>query len=393
MLRTEPMPAAWVSAIRFLSLTRLRGFSLVFYPHPDALYLCAMFVSFYSSDLASRPVCLTSAIGCVDISTDAPSIRISLSADGEEFYSARLYAYGGMVSVDDLASVIELHFQRKGWCRHTVTVSASVSASPEVSDSMTLDCLYCSYDVPEDFDPSRSFYTLFQVQRVPPSAVFPVYGPMTQDSVVSLRVSGRDAGFNPASYELQMYAADGYVRISIPEIAERCRTLGGLERIYTVSVFSGDLVKSVFICDMPDFLEFNFRNCFNCPETVFIPGTSVMKTEVSRDLAYASGHVLQYNYMTTRTYEHTTAPLTRIEAAVISQLVESRSVSVMADGKLYPVVITDHTSEVSSDDSTLNTLKFTWRFTGRRPRLFGDTLSPLLESYGIFTQQFTDPYQ
>lgn len=352
-----------------------------------------MFVSFYSSDLASRAVCLTSAIGRVDISTDAPSLRISLSADSEIFYAVRLYAYDGMVSVDDLASVIELHFQRKGWHRHAVTVSAIVSGSPEVSDSMTLDCLYCSYDVPVDFDPSKSFYTCFQIQRVPPSAEFPVYGPMTRNSVVSLRVSGRDAGFNPASYELKTFADDGYVRISIPEVAERCLALGGLERIHTVSVFCGDLVKSVFVFDMPDFLEFRFRNCFNCPETVFVPGKSVMKTEVSRDLAYASGQVLQYNYMTTRTYEHVTAPLTRMEAAVISQLVESRSVSVFADGREYPAVITDHTSEVSNDDSTLNSLKFTWRFTGKRPRLFGDTLSPLLESYGIFTHQFEEPYQ
>lgn len=352
-----------------------------------------MYVDFLSSDLAERSICVTSAIGRIDISTDAPSLRISLSADGAEFYSARIYAYDGKVSVDDLASVIELHFQRQGWHRHAVTISAIVADAPEVSDSMTLDCLYCSYDLPEDFDLSKSFYTCFQTQRVPPSAEFPVYGPMTQDSVVSLRVSGRDADFNPASYELQMFAADGYIRISIPEIAERCLTLGGLQRIYTVSIFCGDIVKSVFIYNMPDFLEFSFRNCFNCPETIFVPGKSVMKTEVSRDLAYSSGHVLQYNYMTTRTYEHTTAPLTRMEAAVISQLVESRYVSVTVDGKVYPVAITDHTSEVSNDDSTLNSLKFTWRFTGKRPRLFGDSLSPLMESYGIFTKQFEEPYQ
>ncbi len=77
----------------------------------------------------------------------------------------------------------------------------------------------------------------------------------------------------------------------------------------------------------------------------------------------------------------------------MSQLVESRSVSVVVDGKEYPVIISDHTCDVKNDCRTLNTMKFTWRFSGKRPRLFGDSLSPLLESYGIFTREFEEPYQ
>ncbi len=166
-----------------------------------------------------------------------------------------------------------------------------------------------------------------------------------------------------------------------------------MSQVSIISVSYGDIVKSLFICDIPDYLEFRYRNCFNCPETAFVSGASVMKTEVSRDLAVCAGHSLQYNHLTSRTYEHTTAPLTRMEAAALSQLIESRSVSVIIDGKEYPVIITDHTSEVSNDDSSLNTMKFVWHFTGKRPRLFGDTLLPLMESFGIFTQEFDETYQ
>lgn len=142
-----------------------------------------------------------------------------------------------------------------------------------------------------------------------------------------------------------------------------------MERVSAVTVLYGNAVKYLFIHDRPDALEFRFRNCFNCMESVFISGSSVMKTEVSRESAFCSGESLQYNHLTTRTYEHSTAPLTGMEMAAMSQLIEARSAFVVFDGTECPVVISDHTSELSNDDSTLNTVKFTWKFIGKRPDL------------------------
>lgn len=352
-----------------------------------------MFVEFLSKTLADRQVCVTSAIGRLSVSTDAPSVTVTLSDYGGEFYRATLYAYDGKVTVDDLASVIELRIQSLGCHMRSVRIDVAASSDPEASDYMDLNCLYCAYDMPDDYDPSQSFFSCFQSQRVPPSAVLRLYGMIFRNSPVRYNVSGFKADGSPTACEIQSSAFDGYVAADIPSIIATCRSDYGMATVSIVTVYCSGLGKSLFICEMPDALEFRFRNCFNVPESVFVSGSSVMKTEVSSDQAVCAGQTTLYNQLTTRTYEHTTAPLTRMEAAAVSQLVESRSVYVVVDGSDYPVVITDHTSEVSNDDSSLNSLKFTWRFTGKRPRLFGDSLSPLMGPFGIFTQEFTDPYQ
>ena len=352
-----------------------------------------MFVEFLSKTLADKQVCVTSAIGRLSVSTDAPSVTVTLSNEGMEFYRATLYAYNGRVSVDDLASVIELRFLSLGWHLHSVRISVAATSDPTVSDYMDLNCLYCAYDMPDDYDPSLSFFSCFQSQRVPPSAVIRFYGMIFRNSPVRFNVSGFTADGTPAACEILSSSFDGYVTVDIPSIINTCRSDFDMATVSVVSVFCNGIGKSLFICSMPDALEFRFRNCFNCPETVFVTGSSVMKTEASRELAICAGQIQQYNHSTDRTYEHTTAPLTRPEAAAMSQLIESRSVSVVIDGKEYPVLITDHTSDVSNDDSSLNSLKFTWRFAGKRPRLSGDSLSPLMEPFGIFTSQFDDPFQ
>lgn len=368
-------------------------FFIVFYPRSETSYLCDMFVEFLSSDIADRPICATSALGRLVVSTDAESVRVSLSHENEGFYSATLYAYDGAVYVDDLASVIESLFLRLGWHSHSIRISVSASGHPDISAFMDINCLYCSYDMPDDFDPSVSFFTCLQAQRVPPSAVLKVYGQVAKNNPVRFGVSGTLADGTRAACNILSTAGDGYISVDIPDIISQCKSVYSFASVSIVSVVYGSMSKSYFICEMPDCLEFRFRNCFNVPETIFVSGSSVMKTEVSRDSAFCAGKILQYNHLTTRTYEHTTAPLTRMEAAAMSQLIESMQSAVVTDGTEYPVIIDDHTSEVSNDDSSLNALKFTWRFTGRRPRLFGETLSPLLESFGIFTTQFTEPYQ
>lgn len=352
-----------------------------------------MYVEFLSTDLADRAVCVTSSIGRLSVSTDASAVKVSLSHEGNEFYSAFLSSYDGTVIIDDLASVIELYFIRLGWHMHSIRITVSAADYPTVSDYMDVNCLYCAYDMPADYNPANSFFTCIPEQRVPYYAVMRVYGLVVNNNPVSFYISGYKADGSPTSYEIQSTAMDGFVAVDIPSMMALCKSEHSFAKVSIISVFYGSLAKSFFICDMQDALEFRFRNCFNCPETVFISGSSVMKTEVSRDTAFCAGKSLQYNHLTTRTYEHNTAPLTRMEAAAMSQLIESRSASVVVDGAEYPIVFTEHTSEVSNDDSMLNTMKFTWRFLGKRPRLFGDTLTPLLESHGIFTYQFDDTYQ
>lgn len=352
-----------------------------------------MYVHNLSSALSDLGLCPSSAFDRLEFETDADRIDLTLMCGQDEFYRATLFAFGGRVSADRMSQVVDAYMLAKGIHRATVTVRAMPPATPSAMALMDVDVAYCSYTLPEGHDLSAAFLTLMQSQRVPPSAVLDVYGPMSYGQSVSVRVSGVDADGNPDSFGLEDIAMDGWIRLSFPEILAAAKSDHGIARLTAVSLFAGDAVKSFFVVDMPSFVEFRFRNCFNCRESVYVSGISQMVTDVSTDMAVCNGRAMQYNRTVTRSYEHSTAPLTRLEAAALSQLVESPATEICVDGEYYPVIVTDHDLKVSNDDSTLNSAKFTWRFSDSRPRLFGDGLSPLLESYGIFTHQFEEPFQ
>lgn len=351
-----------------------------------------MFVEFLSTDLADLNICVTSAIRSIDVSTDAPAVTISLAVQDAVFYSATLYAYNGKVSLDDVGHLIESWFRTKSLYRASVTVKAVCSSDSSVFDTMTIDCLHCSHVVPDSFEADKIFFSCLRTHRVSPTAKFKLYGPLSADDPVLVNVSGTDADGVPVSGSLSLLAAAGYIDVNIPTWTSYVCSHTSIASPAIMSIRCKGMEKSIFIDRNPEYMEFSFRNCFNVPEPVFLPGKSVMKPEVSVDTAVCSGRTIQYNRVLSRSYEFTSGPLTRYEAAAMVQLLESYSAAVVVDGSPYEIVITDNSTEVSSEGSSLNVLKFTWQFADRRPHLFGDDLDPLLYSSQIFTEQFQEQY-
>lgn len=352
-----------------------------------------MYVHNLSSAFADIGICPSSAIESLVFESDSDRILLSLMCGSDEFYSAVLYTCDGVVTAERIDRAIGDYMLANSLHRAVITVRAMPPDMPSVMALMNVDVLYCAYTLPEGFDLSAAFHTLLQTQRVPPSAVLKVYGDMQVGADVSFRISGVKADGTFDSCEMTGSASDGFVSVDIGSMSQWAALNAYMSKVTMVSLFYGDAVKSFVVVDMPSFVEFRFRNCFNCPESVFVSGISEMVTDVSTDMAVCNGRAMQYNRSVTRSYEHTTAPLTRLEAAAVSQLVESHASEVCVGGEYYPVLFTDHELKVSNDDSTINSAKFTWRFSDSRPRLFGDSLSPLLESFGIFTHQFQDPFQ
>lgn len=344
------------------------------------------------SNLSELPLVPTSALTLLSAQTTEPSLTVAMHCGVQSIFSAKLYTLYGKVEFHDPASLIE-QFMRDN---HRFIARIEIIFGTE---AITLNCLYSDYDLPLDTDFSATFLTLLPAQRTHPGSVVTI-AVDTQDAITAATVKalGTDPEGHPLTHTLDHTVLTqkifGLAEIDVSALIAKVKEESAMTKVTSFTVNSGSRQKSLFISPDPDYLTFRFRSCFNVPETVDISGVSVMKTEVSRDVATCSGRTLHYDRHTSRTYEHTTGPLTRIEAAALAQLVESRAVSLLIDGTEYPVLITDHTSEVTDDNSTLNTLKFTWRFTGNRPRLFGSTLRPLLdESKGIFTEPFTPEYQ
>lgn len=352
-----------------------------------------MNVEFLSTDLAERSPCVTSAIGRIDVSTDASSVRMYMYVNGREFYNALLYAYNSTVSLHDAGHLIESYFQAHSLYRANVTIKAVCSSDSSVFASITIDCLHCSHVVPDSFDAGKIFFSCLRTHRIPPTARFNLYGPVSAIDPVVVNIVGLDANGDTVSGSVYPVAFTGYIEIDVPAWSETICANTAMVTPCMISVRCKGLEKSLFIARDPEYMQFSFRNCFNVPETVYLPGMSVMKPEVSSDDAVCSGRTIQYNRVVSRKYEFTSGPLTRYEAAALAQLLESYSSAVVVDGSAYEIVITDHSTEISSDASSLNVLKFTWQFADRRPHLFGDDLDPLLYSSQIFTGQFNEPYQ
>lgn len=351
-----------------------------------------MSTTILQAHLESVPLVPTSALTSLSAQTTEASLRVSLTCGHDTIFTTILYPHLGIVEFQDPASLIEHYLRKKG--ATTATIVARFG-----TEALAINCIYCEYELPAGHDFSASFLTLLPALRVHDGSVVHIDADsLAALEAISVTAVGTDAAGSLKSFHLTdpspVAISYGRATLDISQMIARVKASSGITRIHCFTASSGARQKSLFLVSDPSFLTFRFRNCFNAPETVDISGTSVMKTEVSRQLAICQLRSRQYDYVTDRTYVHTTGPLTRMEAAALSQLVESRDTAILLSGTEYPVLITDHTAEVSDDDSAQNTFKFTWRFASRRPRLFGATLSPLLdESLNIFTGQFSLEFQ
>lgn len=348
-------------------------------------------VSFVAKQLAQARIFPTSQINDVGINTMDSALIVSMSVDGSVFYESRLYAYDGKVTIYDVGDIIESYFRKSGLCRAVVTFKAKCVSSADY-DTMSVDFLYCSRIFPNDFTFEGRFFNSQRVRRVPHDAAFRVYGDFPAGSAIMLNVAGLDSDGNPDSSFTSFSSQSGYFDVNVKAWSEMVCQSTSLAAVSMMSLRCGNAEMTLFIQDSPDLIHFVFRNCFNVPEPVWLGGVSVLKPSVDSETAVCNGKLMQYDRSVTHSYQHTSGPLSRLEAAALIQLLESEQVWVVVDGVSYDVIISDHSTEVSSDDDTMNVLKFTWQFADSRPHTYGDSLDQMLYGSKIFTEQYQNQY-
>lgn len=350
-----------------------------------------MATTILDTSLAQLPAVPTSALTLLSASTDEPSLHVGLAVGRIPFFGTDLAAYEGVVEFHDPASLIEEYFREQGYVSRPVTIYFG-------TETIVVNCIYCEYHLPEGHDFSRSFLSLIYAQRTHAGSMVSLAAD-SEDALASATVTARglDADGSPQSCTFPLQAEvppdTGTVAIDVDALVMRIREQSGIIDVASFTIDAGIRQKAFFIVKHPEFLTFSYLSAFNVREYIDIPCTMAVKTEVSRDSAFVAGRSTQYNQSVERKYEVTTAPLTREEALAISQLVESRATRLRTGGKEYDVVIDDHTLEPDNDDTSLDSVKFTWRFSTSRPMLFGESLAPLLPpAEGIFTDEFTEQY-
>lgn len=337
---------------------------------------------------------LTSALYSLRASTDKPKATVEIvrrpDSDRDTIFSTTLYPHDGIIEFTDIGTLIEERFRTLGLMYDDIEIRFDDVA-------VTFKALYCEYDLPADFDPALSFLCASGHSVVhPESAISLAHWPDGSDSY-RVRVVGLDAGGSITSTERTFTRSPGADHLSFTvsdiirfAIAQPSPDGRYIEKASYFTVCHGRMQKLFYILHHPSYLTFRFRNIFNAIEYLDIVGTVNRKTVFDRESAVCSDRFTQYNHTSERTYEMLTAPLTTAQAGEIEQLIGSRDISLCASPDGCPVLITDHTLEVDDSDDALPSLKFTFRFPGKRPRLASSEMGGLMPSgTHIFTQEFT----
>lgn len=359
-----------------------------------------MATAFIQSSIFSNSYVLTSEARSIVATTDEPKLTVSLTCSGDTFFTVDLYAYDGKVELFDLGSIIEDYFIAHQMICESVTVQFGT-----VSQSLLF--LYCENVMPESFDPGGILLLSSQARRVHRDSQFTVAVlPAGQTTPFVIKAVGYDSSGDIASVQFQIsrnITDTGFTVFTVQEIVLKATGQVSdaeapipdpLKDVMYFSVEHAGRQLMCYITPAPAYLTFRFRNIFNVLELVDVEGSMVTKSETSRQTAKCSGDIVQYDRRTDRTYQLTSGPLPADEVESLTQLVSSHTVQLYVDGNYYDIAIEDHTCEDSTEDDSLSTVKFTWRFKGRRPVMFNSALFGIKTTHReIFSDQYSPEYE
>ena len=148
-----------------------------------------------------------------------------------------------------------------------------------------------------------------------------------------------------------------------------------------------------------------FCNACNCYELCAPPAVTTRKPKVDRSIAVTNRISTFYNQQNEKEYEVETSGLTVEQAKWIEQLFYSHDVRLATkrtdyedDGgqnynpQYMPIVlITDFTCEIHDRDGELNSVKFTYQYSDRRPYLPQEYLS--VDNEKIFSAEYNPAFE
>lgn len=354
-----------------------------------------MATAFIPSSIFTASYVLTSEARSIVASTDDSKLSVSLSCSGDTFFSAVLYAYDGKVELFDPGSIIECYFQSNNLVSADVLITfGTVSKSARF--------LYCEYQMPRDFNPQRALLLSSPARRVHPGSKFSFAAIPVADAQMKIQFNavGLDQNLRPvvASYTSHAINPQEASHTQVFDVDILLNNfLSDNSSMKKVLYFSAKIDSRQLMCYLsqsPAWLTFAFRNIFNVTEYIDVEGSVTEKTEISRESAFCSGDLVQYDRRTDRTYQVSTGPLHADEIESVTQLVASHSVDLILENGSYPVIIDDHSCEASSDDDSLTSIKFTWRFKGRRPVWFNSAIFGIQPTHrDIFSDEYSPEYE
>ena len=339
-----------------------------------------------------RAMMLSCHIGTISILTDKEYIDVNISTSQTgNLLSERYYATDGKVLLYDLRSLLEQTMRQNGFSLLHVWFEVYVDILDDHSedyDRAGFKVIYCDRDIDiYDFEPllKSHFLTAAASRRVAPeSFVFLPFFAYSNEAVnyevYCDFLSGGIPGhcYFKGPYQ-QSTASYNYVRMHTffsSEVKRQAEEMvGGKIELTAFTVRVGDRAASFFIDkSLSGTRPFYFRNCFNVPDTLFVPAVTSATTKVDRSLALLGSVSQFYDANCEQTFDVQSGGLTADECSLVEQMICSNDVRTPYESATYdgdfdtmrPVLITDSASEIADVPEMPNMVKFTWRYAENR---------------------------
>ena len=118
-------------------------------------------------------IILSSALGDIPIAVEGDYVDVLLTTTAQTILSERYYAYGGTVTLYDLASLIEAEMRSSGLPYADFTLRVFSDTTANKADTCTLHILYCDRYTPHTDVPTflaENFLTTLPIRRVATAA-------------------------------------------------------------------------------------------------------------------------------------------------------------------------------------------------------------------------------
>lgn len=336
---------------------------------------------------------LTSRVYKVSASTDAERLPVSVRVGRDMVHETVVYPFQGTATLYNVGKLIEDGMRKTGVSSASVTITFGDS-------SVSKHFVYCEYAVPSSFDPAASPLMACVSRRVTEKSTVAFncldLG-MTKFARVSVSAVCRkaDGSVGPVFTDTDVSQSNCSASLHVADLIASLKSVDSdVEKVlYFTLSFSGKWA-TYYIVPQPPCVCFCFRNMFNAWEYVDVPGVMTRKSETSVSEAVCGDSHVQYDRKVSRQFSVATAPVPMEEVPIYEQLFSSHTIQLISGGDTPDVQITDYSSEPSSDDSSLVTFKFTFRFADRRPRVFESPVFGILPPEGgIFTEQYNYVYE
>lgn len=313
----------------------------------------------------------------LEVNTDCTSIGVAIDLQDVRAYESTMYPYNGVVTVNDLRSIVETAMKANGFGVRIM----SIEVWAEGENTTMLDDIAVVYST---LKPSVASETFLRNNFL-----------MSSKSILVPRSETIDLYyFNNGAFQDQITAYINYAPMDNPDDVRTYTWNGGstnhtyqenylkhvnlgyalfqgylylqtntLYRIISATYKMGNKSYSIFFTEEGEPMAFQFVNAFGCREMAFVYGKETRKTEAEHSEAVLGRRTVYYDDKVKVTHEVETAPITYNQAMALNQLLTSPEVKRKLDSTRMPeVLLSDLGSEISTSDKDEIKLKFSWRY-------------------------------